>query len=83
MKLVLQLLEISGGIEKYRQIYNFEEPLDSKYVAADKKYAEKVIDSLERRIESHGMSCDFPRHLGPRRIDRLHLGQTTLHNYPM
>lgn len=83
MKLVLQLLEIPGGIEKYRQIYNFEEPLDSKYVAADKKYAEKVIDSLERMIESHGMSCDFPRHLGPRRIDRLHLGQTTLHNYPM
>ena len=83
MKLVLQLLEIPGGIEKYRQIYNIVEPLDSKYVAADKKYADKVIESLERKIESFRMSCNFPKYMSPRRIDRLHLGQTTLHNYPM
>jgi DNA repair photolyase len=82
-KLVLRLLEVPGGIEKYRQIYNFEEPLDDKYVAADMKYAERVIRGLRGRIESCGMSCDFPKYMGPRRIDRLHLGQTTLHNYLM
>lgn len=83
MKLVLRLLEIPDGIEKYRQIYNFEEPLDTKYVAADKKYTEKVIGGLEDRIESCGMSCDFPNYMRPRRIDRSHLGQTTLHNFLM
>ncbi|HEU4605123.1 MAG TPA: radical SAM protein [Nitrososphaera sp.] len=81
MKLALRLLEIPGGIEKYRQIYSFEEPLDAKYVAADRRYAEKVIDGLEERVRSCGMSCGFPAHLGPRRIDRSHLGQTTLHNF--
>lgn len=80
MKLVLRLLEVPGGIEKYRQIYNFEEPLDDKYITANMKYAERVIRGLRGRIESCGMSCDFPKYMGPRQIDRLHLGQTTLHN---
>ena len=83
MKLALRLLEIPGGIEKYRQIYNFEEPLDAKYVAADRRYAEKVIGGLEERVRSCGMSCGYPDHLGPRRIDRSHLGQTTLHSFLM
>jgi DNA repair photolyase len=83
MKLALRLLEIPDGIERYRQIYNFEEPLDSNYVVADKRYAEKVIGNLEERIKNYGMECDFPNHMGPRRIDRSHLGQTTLHNYLM
>lgn len=83
MKLALRLLKIPDGIEKYRQIYNFEEPLDAKYVAANKKYTEKVIGGLESRIESCGMSCDFPNYMGARRIDKAHLGQTTLQNFPM
>ena len=83
MKLTLRLLEIPDGVEKYQQIYNFEEPLDAKYVAADRRYAEKVIGGLEERVRSCGMSCDFPDHLGPRRIDRSHLGQTTLLSFLM
>ena len=83
MKLAIQLLEIPHGIERYRQIYNFEEPLDTTYIAADKKYAEKVIGGLEERVQSCGMSCDFPDHLGPRKIDRSHLGQITLNNFLM
>lgn len=83
IKLALRLLEIPGGIEKYQQIYNFEEPLDAKYIAADKKYAEKVIGGLEEKVRSCGMSCDFPGYMGPRQIDRSHLGQTTLHNFLM
>ncbi len=83
MKLALRMLEIPGGVEKYKQIYNFGEPLDAKYVAADEKYSDKVIDDLERRIKSCGMSCDFPDYMGSRRMDRSHLGQTTLQNFLM
>lgn len=81
MKLVLQLLRIPNGIEKYKQIYSFEEPLDANYISAEKKYAEKIIAYLEDRVKSYGMSCDFPDYLGPQRIDRAHLGQITLHNF--
>ncbi len=81
MKLALRLLEIADGIEKYKQIYKFEEPLDASYVPADKNYAERIIHSLEKRIKSHGMDCDFPTYMGSRQINRLHLGQTSLNSY--
>jgi DNA repair photolyase len=81
MKLALRLLEVPEGIEKYKQVYGFEEPLDSNYVAADKKYAEKITGYLEERIKNYGMECGFPDYIGSRRIDRTHLGQTTLHNF--
>ena len=81
MKLALRLLEIADGIEKYKQIYKFEEPLDASYVPADKNYAERIIHSLEKRIKSYGMDCDFPTYMGSRQINRLHLGQTSLNSY--
>jgi DNA repair photolyase len=83
MKLALRLLEIPDGIERYRQIYNFEEPLNANYVSANKRYAEKVIGRLEDLVRSYGMSCEFHDHLGPRRVDRSHLGQITLNNFLM
>jgi DNA repair photolyase len=81
MKLVLRLLEIADGIEKYKQIYKFVEPLDANYVPADKNYAERIIHGLENRIKSYGMDCDFPTYMGSRQINRLHIGQTTLNSY--
>jgi DNA repair photolyase len=83
MKLALRLLEIPDGIDRYKQIYKFEEPLDAYYVAADRMYAETIIGGLEGRIKSYGMECGFPDYIGSRRIDRSHLGQTTLHNFLM
>jgi DNA repair photolyase len=81
MKLALQLLEISDAIEKYKQIYRFDEPLDANYVSANDSYAGKVIASLEEKVKSYGMSCEFPDYLGPQRIDKSHMGQVTLHNF--
>jgi DNA repair photolyase len=81
MKAVLKLLEVPDGINEYKRIYRFEEPISSSYVAADKRYAEKVISRLEQKIKSRGMLCDFPDYMGPRQIDKSHLGQTTLLSY--
>ncbi|HLG36626.1 MAG TPA: hypothetical protein VI338_00710, partial [Nitrososphaera sp.] len=81
MKLTLQMLGIPDGVNRYRQIYNFEEPLDANYVSADKNYTEKIISRLDGLVRSCGMACDFPDFIGPGRIDRSHLGQITLHNY--
>ena len=81
MKLALQLLEIPDAVNRYRQIYNFEEPLEANYVCADNRYAEKIINKLDGMIKSYGMACGFPDYMGPRWIDRSHLGQISLHNF--
>jgi DNA repair photolyase len=81
MKLALRLLEIPDGIEKYKKIYNFKEPLDANYVAADRRYAEKIVGGLEKRVKKYEMECGFPDCISPRRIDKSHLGQTTLNGY--
>jgi DNA repair photolyase len=81
MKLALRLLQVPNGIEKYKQIYKLEEPLIANYIAADRQYAEKVIGGLEERVRKYGILSDFPDYMSSRRIDRSHLGQTTLHNF--
>jgi DNA repair photolyase len=81
MKLALRLLEIPQGVERYKQIYNFEEPLGASYVVADRKYTERIIGGLEERINSCGMECGFQDFIGPRQISRTHIGQTTLRDY--
>ena len=81
MKVVIRLLEISDGIDRYKKIYRFEEPLKSRYITADSKYAKKIIDNLESMIKSHEMTIHFPKYMRPKRIDRSCNGQTTLHSY--
>ncbi|HEY6756496.1 MAG TPA: radical SAM protein [Nitrososphaera sp.] len=81
MKLVLQLLEVSDGTERYKDIYGFEEPLGSSYITAHKGYVNKIIGKLESMIKSNGMMCDFPDYLRARSIDKSSLGQTTLQSF--
>jgi DNA repair photolyase len=81
MKLVLRLLEVPDDIKRYKEIYGFEEPLGSSYVTADRTYVNKIIGKLESIIKSNGMMSDFPDSLGPRKIDKSSLGQTTLQNF--
>jgi DNA repair photolyase len=81
MKIVLKLLEIPGGVETYKRIYNFQEPLNSSYVAANREYAEKILNGFEQKITGRGMLCDFPDYMGPQRIDKSCLGQTNLLSY--
>ena len=83
MKLVLRLLEVSDGTERYKEIYGFEEPLGSSYVTADKRYVNEITGKLESMIKSNGMMCDFPDYLGARRIDKSSIGQTTLQSFLM
>jgi hypothetical protein len=81
MKLVLRLLQISDGIERYKDIYGFEEPLGSSYVTAKSSYINKIMRKLESIIQNNGIRCDFPDYLGPTAIDKSTLGQTTLQRF--
>ncbi|HXG06076.1 MAG TPA: radical SAM protein, partial [Nitrososphaera sp.] len=81
MKIVLHLLGIPDGIERYKQVYRFQEPLWRSYVSADESYTSHVLKRLENLVKGYGMSCEFPVHMGPRRIDRSKTGQTSLHNF--
>ena len=81
MKLVLRLLEVPDGIKRYKEIYGFEEPLASSYVTGDMRYTNKIIGKLERMIKSNGLIPDFPDYLGPKKIFKSSLRQTTLQSF--
>lgn len=82
MKVVLRFLEIPDGIERYKEeIYGFEEPLESSYVTAKSSYVSNIISKLESMIQNNGIRCDFPDYLGPQKIDKSSLGQTTLQRF--
>jgi len=81
IKIVLRMLQIPNGVERYKDMYGFEEPLDKNYVTLKSQYAKRIKDSLDRIIKGNGITTHFPEHIRARRIDKTCLGQTTLHSY--
>ena len=82
MKLVLRLLEMpNDGIKRYKEIYDFEEPLTSSYVTADTRYVNKMMTKLESIIKRNGLMPDFPNYLAPKKICKSNLRQTTLQSF--
>ena len=82
IKQVLRLLDIyERGIELYKKIYGFEEPLCASYVTPKPYYTNKIMSKLEGLINTNGMIYDFPDHLGPKKIDKSSVGQITLQTF--
>ncbi|MEM2140572.1 radical SAM protein [Nitrososphaera sp.] len=81
MKAALALLGVEDGIERYKKLYGFEEPLAASYVACDKDYSKQITGMLEEMVRAGGMKSDFPDHLGTREIDRSCTGQKTILSY--
>ena len=81
MKLVIKLLEIPDGVDKYRRIYHFQESSLLNYVAADRRYADLILGKLEQKIKMYGMTYGFPAHIKPKNINKSPLMQTTLLDY--
>jgi DNA repair photolyase len=81
MKLALGLLGVRNGAERYKQIYSFEEPLTGSYIACDRAYSSVILGRLEEMVRDRGMSAGFPDHMGPRKIDKSCMGQTTILNF--
>jgi DNA repair photolyase len=81
MKVALRLLGIPGGIERYQQLYGFQEPLSASYVSCDRAFAKGVIGRLEEKLCAAEIDTDFPTHMKARRIDKSCLGQRTLLSY--
>ena len=81
MKLVLRLLEVPDGIKRYKEIYGFEEPLSSNYITAKTRYINEIISKLDSIIKSNRLIPDFPEYLGPKKIYKSSLRQTTLQSF--
>lgn len=81
MQVALRLLGMLGAIERYRQLYGFEDPLMSNYVSCDKKYSDDVLGRLEEKLVAAGIDTDFPSHMKARKIDKSCLGQKTILSY--
>jgi DNA repair photolyase len=81
MKLVLRLLEVPDGIKRYKEIYGFEEPLSSNYITAKTRYINRITSKLDSIIKSNRLIPDFPDYLGPKKIYKSSLRQTTLQSF--
>jgi len=81
---------VKGGIDEYRRIYQFAEPLKTGFnLAANQFYSNTVMQNLEQKILERGMFLTFPEYMKSRRIERRFVrnangarsGQLTLMKY--
>jgi len=90
MSTILESLDVKGGIDEYRRIYQFAEPLKTGFnLAANQFYSNTVMQNLEQKILERGMFLCFPDYMKSRRIERRFVsnangassGQLTLMKY--
>jgi DNA repair photolyase len=90
MTTILKSLDMKIGIDEYRRIYQFSEPLKTGFnIAANQLYSDTVMHSLEQNVSKRGMFNHFPDHVKSRRIARefanntngASSGQLTLSRY--
>ena len=61
IKNILTVLEVPNGIKEYERLFQFKEPLESKYnLEADNSYSKTLLENLSRKVSARGMSFDFP-----------------------
>jgi DNA repair photolyase len=69
MKVILKLLDISDGIDEYKKIFQFTEPLKPGYnIVANESYSNKILGNLGHEVLKRGMIFDFPDLIGSRRL---------------
>jgi DNA repair photolyase len=90
MTTILKSLDMKGGIDEYRKIYQFSEPIKTGFnIAANQVYSDTVMHNLEQKITKRGLFTNFPDHMKSRPIpgrfanntNRAGSGQLTLLRY--
>ena len=81
MKIVFQLLGAPDNLQRYKDIYGFEEPIESSYLSVKKSYSDNVLASLERKVSEGGMHGGFPDFLKDITVEKAHSGQSSLMGY--
>jgi hypothetical protein len=55
MRTILKLLDLKVGIDEYKRIYQFTEPIKMGYnLAANQVYSKEVMHDLEEKILERG-----------------------------
>ena len=71
MRTILKSLDLKVGIDEYKRIYQFTEPIKMGYnLAANQVYSKKVMHDLEEKILERGMLPCFPDHIKTKAIER-------------
>ena len=71
MTTILKSLDVKGGIDEYRRIYQFSEPLKTGFnITANQLYSDTVMHNLEQMVSKRGLFNHFPDHMKSRRISR-------------
>jgi hypothetical protein len=85
MKIILKLLDVKNGINEYKRIFRFEEPLnEGQNIAADQFYSKVILNGLKQEVLKRNMLFEFPDRIRRRHINRnIHdsTSQLTLMNY--
>jgi DNA repair photolyase len=71
MTTILKSLDVKGGIDEYRRIYQFSEPLKTGFnITANQLYSDTVMHNLEQKVSKRALFNHFPDHMKSRRISR-------------
>jgi DNA repair photolyase len=71
MRTILKSLDLKVGIDEYKRIYQFTEPIKTGYnLATNQVYSKKVMHDLEEKILERGMLPCFPDHIKTKAIER-------------
>ena len=81
MKIVFQLLTVPDNLQRYKDVYEFEEPIGSSYLSVKKSYSDNVLASLEQKVSECGMHGGFPDFLRDVTLEKAHSGQSSLTGY--
>ena len=87
MKTILKMFNMTDGIQEYKRIFHFTEPLRSGYnITADQSYSKTIIEILRATVLWRGISFDFPDLIGIKCIKKNknlsnNTNQLTLMNY--
>lgn len=61
MRTILKFLNITDGVNEYKRIFRFEEPVKEYYnIAASDPYSSRILENLREEVLCKGMVFDFP-----------------------
>jgi DNA repair photolyase len=86
MKIILKIFNITDGVDEYKKIFGFEEPINQGLnIAANQLYSSNILESVREGALHRGMAFDFPDLIGSRCLETNKVSndtsQLTLMNY--
>jgi DNA repair photolyase len=78
MKIILKLLNIRDGLDEYKRIFGFKEPITQGHnIAANQSYSDTIIENIREGAIHRGMTFDFPDLIGSKCLETNNVSNNT------